>query len=390
MSNKLIRITTIPLSLDKLLTGQFKYMHDHDFDVYLISSWSENLPLIAQRESSKYVAVYMARTIAPLKDIVSLIKLIRQLKKIKPTIVHTHTPKAGLLGMIAAWVTNVPIRLHTVAGLPLMEASGVKRKILCWAEWLTYFCAVKVYPNSKKLSEFIVENKFCRPAKLKVLGNGSSNGIDTSYFKPTPSIIVQATKLKEEFGLNESNFLFVFIGRLVKDKGIQELVEAFLVINKEYPHTRLLLVGPVEHERDPLSDDCRKEIENNDFIITSGYQKDVRPYLLMSQALVFPSYREGFPNVPMQAGCFDLPCIVTDINGCNEIIEPEVNGLIVPVKDSTALQNAMNRLISDGVLYAQLKNNSRRLIVERYDQAHFWSLLLKEYHEQLTKYEIVP
>lgn len=385
----LIRITTIPLSLDKLLTGQLKHMHDNGFDVYMISSSDENLPIIAKRESTNFWAVNMTRTISPIKDLISLIKLIKAFIKLKPAIVHTHTPKAGLLGMLASWVTRVPIRLHTVAGLPLMEATGFKRKVLNFTEWLTCYCAVNVYPNSNNLKKFISENKFCNLDKLKVIGNGSSNGIDTSYFKPDFLIQQKSGELKNEFSITRDNFVFVFVGRLVKDKGIEELIQAFSYINKEFQDTRLLLVGPLEQELDPLSNSCLQEILNNKAILNFGYQQDVRPYLAMSNALVFPSYREGFPNVPMQAGCFDLPCIVTNINGCNEIIENELNGLIIPPKDIVALQKAMEKLITDTILYQKLKSNARRMIVERYEQTYFWSLLLEEYKQQLTTHGIV-
>jgi glycosyltransferase involved in cell wall biosynthesis len=388
MKPTLFRLTTVPLSLDKLLEGQMRFMNTY-FDVTAISSDKEYLERIGKKENIKVYNLEMTRRITPFKDLVAVARLYRFIKKNRPLIIHTHTPKAGLIGIFAAWMARVPIRLHTVAGLPLMEATGFKRKVLNFTERLTYYCANKVYPNSKNLQEFIIASRFCKPSKLKVIGNGSSNGIDTNYFKSNELTLTEANKLKAKLALTEANFVFLFIGRLVKDKGIEELVEAFLIINKQYSHTRLLLVGPFEPERDPLSNKCLSEIENNTFILTSGYQKDVRPYLQISQALVFPSYREGFPNVPMQAGCFNLPCIVSDINGCNEIIEPGVNGLIVPVKDSVALHNAMELIVTDEVLYAQLKHNSRRLIVERYDQVHFWSLLFDEYHEQLAAHEIV-
>ncbi|WP_255547671.1 glycosyltransferase family 4 protein [Mucilaginibacter sp. dw_454] len=363
-------------------------MHEHNFDVHMISSEDEQLPLIAQREASSYTAINMKRTISPLNDVVSLIKLIKAFKRLRPGIVHTHTPKAGLLGMLAARITNVPVRLHTVAGLPLMETSGLKRKILELTEKLTYYCASQVYPNSQNLEKFILKNNFCKPDKLKVIGKGSSNGINTNYFKATADIIEQANRLKEEFLIAEDNFTFIFIGRLVKDKGIEELIRAFSNLNQKYPHIRLLLVGPFEPERDPLSKECLEEIENNPAIINAGFKNDVRPYLQLSSALVFPSYREGFPNVPMQAGCFDLPSIVTNINGCNEIIENEINGLIIPTKSVKVLLNAMERFINDKPLYEMLKGNARKIIVERYEQTHFWSLLLQEYQHQSKQHGI--
>jgi len=382
-------MTTVPLSLDKLLAGQPKYMKEHDFDVYMISSWDERVPLLEKRENSKFITVNMNRAISPLRDIASLFKLIIVLKKLKPQIVHTHTPKAGLLGMLAAWLVKVPVRLHTVAGLPLMETKGFKRKILERVEWLTYRCALKVYPNSKNLQNFIVESKFCRPEKLKVIGNGSSNGIDVNYFKISDQIQQEAEMLKSKFRITEENFVFVFVGRMVKDKGIEELTQAFSELNKIYPHLRLLLVGSMEPELDPLSEACLSLISDNDNIISAGFQNDVRPYLAISHALAFPSYREGFPNVPMQAGCFNLPSIVTDINGCNEIIQDKVNGLIIPVKDTEALKNAMDLIIADEALYLRLKDNARRLIVENYDQKRMWELILAEYQYHLKTKNIV-
>jgi glycosyltransferase involved in cell wall biosynthesis len=176
---------------------------------------------------------------------------------------------------------------------------------------------------------------------------------------------------------------------MVKDKGIEELTQAFSELNKLYPHLRLLLVGPMEPELDPLSDACLSLISNNDNIIPAGFQNDVRPYLAVSNVLAFPSYREGFPNVPMQAGCFNLPSIVTDINGCNEIIHDKVNGLIVPVKDAEALKNAMELIITDQTLYLRLKDHARRLIVENYDQKKMWELILSEYQYHLKIKNIV-
>jgi glycosyltransferase involved in cell wall biosynthesis len=221
---------------------------------------------------------------------------------------------------------------------------------------------------------------------LKVLGNGSSNGINTRFFQSDEDLDKAAGELRRKYGLTEKDFVFVFVGRLVKDKGIEELVEAHSELKKKYPHIKLLLVGPYEPERDPLAPATRAIIEQDETIIKAGFQSDVRPYLMISQALAFPSYREGFPNVPMQAGCFDLPSIVTDINGCNEIIEDGKNGLIIPVKRVPELQTAMEKLLTDRALYLTLQTNARKMIVDRYEQKYLWELLLKEYHDQLKKH----
>jgi glycosyltransferase involved in cell wall biosynthesis len=382
---RLVRITTVPVSLEKLLTGQLKYMGENGFEVFMISSPGNNISELEKRESAKFITVEMTRTISPVKDLFALLKMIGVLYKLKPAIVHTHTPKAGLIGMLAAWFVGVPVRLHTVAGLPLMEATGTKRNVLEYVEWLTYRCATMVYPNSNKLKEFILQNDFAGPAKLKVIGDGGSNGINTEYFKLMPQLVPAAEAIKIEFGISDDDFVFLFIGRLVKDKGIEELITAFSELSTFVKHIKLLLVGPTEPDLDPLSANSISEIETNPQIISVGYQTDVRPYLAVSQALAFPSYREGFPNVPMQAGSFELPCIVTDINGCNEIVVHGANGLIIPPKSAIALKQAMERLVTDKTLYNTLKGNARRMITERYEQKHFWTLLLKEYHKQLSR-----
>ena len=385
---KLIRITTVPLSLKVLLRRQLHFMSSH-FNVLAVSSPGQLLTEVSEQEGVKTAAVEMTRTITPLKDLKALWQLYGVLKREKPAIVHTHTPKAGLLGMLAAKMAGVPIRLHTVAGLPLMETSGKKRKVLEGVEKLTYSCATRVYPNSQNLAQFILQNGFCSNSKLKVLGNGSSNGIDTTFFKTSPAIQEAADRLNKQYNISGEDFVYLFIGRLVKDKGIEELVEAFVELKRKSGRIKLLLVGPYEPELDPLSGSVEKTIEEDKDIICAGFQQDVRPFLQISQPLVFPSYREGFPNVPMQAGCFDLPSVVTNINGCNEIIKHGENGLIIPVKNKAALSEAMEQLLIDKAAYNKMKQNARSMIVARYDQQHFWNLLLTEYQELLKKHHLV-
>lgn len=387
-AHKLIRITTVPVSLSVLLKDQLRYMSNH-FELLAVSSPEKILEQVGIREGVRTAPIAMTRAITPIKDIKALWQLYKLLRKEKPVIVHTHTPKAGLLGMMASRLAGIPIRMHTVAGLPLMENKGVKRKILDFVERLTYSCATGVYPNSKHLADFILENGYCSPKKMKVLGNGSSNGINTLFFEPNEELAKTACELKKKFSLTNKDFVFVFVGRLVKDKGIEELVEAFSALKEKHPDIKLLLVGPYEPERDPLSPETRKVIETDTSIIHAGFQQDIRPYLMISQALAFPSYREGFPNVPMQAGCFNLPSIVTDINGCNEIIEDGKNGLIIPVKNVKALKQAMEMLLTNSTLYLTLQANARQMIVDRYEQKYLWELLLKEYNDQLKAHAFI-
>ena len=380
---KLIRITTVPLSLKVLLKGQLRFMASNGFDVKGVSSEGEELREVHENEGIAVEAITMSRKITPFQDLKSLWEMWNFLRKEKPQIVHTHTPKAGIIGMLAARLAGVPHRLHTVAGLPLMEATGTKRKILNFVEKLTYSSATRVYPNSKGLYDFILQNNFTQSNKLKIIANGSSNGIDTTFFSPDQVTELERVTLREKLNIQPDDFVFVFVGRIVSDKGINELIKAFsqlqAVENNEPAGIKLLLVGGLENDLDPLNPETLAEINQNKDIISVGFQQDVRSFFAIADALIFPSYREGFPNVVMQAGAMGLPSIVSDINGCNEIIVEGENGLIIPSKNVEKLKEKILTLAKDKNLYTKLKGNSRRMIENRYEQSVVWNALLEEY-----------
>ena len=374
----LIRITTVPLSLEKLLSGQLHFMSSF-YNVIAVSSDKERLKRFGKFEKVAVRSLEMTRKITPLRDVFAVLKLYFFLKKTKPFIVHTHTPKAGIVGMLASKLAGIPHRLHTVAGMPLLEQAGFKRMVLNFVEKLTYSCATKVYPNSFKLRDIIIKNEYCPPTKLKVLANGSSNGIDTSYFDSTHFSEDQKSSLKQELGIKSSDFVFIFVGRIVSDKGINELISAFSEIQEYKTDLKLLLVGPYEQELDPLKEETLNQINTNKSIFSVGYQDEVRPYFAISDCLVFPSYREGFPNVVMQAGAMGLPCIVSDINGCNEIIEDTKNGYIIPVRDKEAVKETLIRILDNKEEYSKMQQNAREMIVSRFDQKTMWESILQEY-----------
>ena len=375
---KLIRVTTVPISLSKLLSGQLSNFKEY-FEIIAVSSPGNILNKVESEAKVRTFSLNLTRAITPLKDIISLIKFTFFLIKEKPLIVHSHTPKAGIVSMMAAFLARVPIRMHTVAGLPLTEAKGFKKRVLVFVEKLTYATATNVYPNSFGLKDYILQNKLCSERKLKVIGSGSSNGIDTDYFSVVNMNSDVLKGLKESIGIEKNTFVFCFVGRIVKDKGIHELVSAFNRIDQKEFKSKLLLVGNYEQDLDPIDNEILHKIKANKNIIEAGYQEDVRPYLAISNALVFPSYREGFPNVVLQAGAMNLPAIVSNINGCNEIITHLENGLIVPVKEVTPLYESMILLIKKPSLCNSLSLNSRERIKSKYERAHFWNLLLEEY-----------
>ncbi|WP_299382960.1 glycosyltransferase family 4 protein [uncultured Lacinutrix sp.] len=376
---KLIRITTIPGSLRGLLTGQLAFMSNH-FDVIGISSKGEVLDEVGEREGVRVLPVDMTRTISPLKDLKAVVQLYKILKKEKPLIVHTHTPKAGTIGMLASKLAGVPYRLHTIAGLPLLEATGKKRKILDIVEKITYSCATKIYPNSSGLKSIILQNKYTKESKLKVIGKGSSNGIDTSIFNPELYRSNSKKELKQQLNISEKDFVFVFVGRIVKDKGINELIESFKELSQQFNNIKLLLVGSFDSNLDPLKVENQIELNNNPAIISVGYQKDVRPYFSISNVLTFPSYREGFPNVVLQAGAMNLNSIVTNINGCNEIIQDGYNGFVIPPKNKEQLFNKMKWLIENQEQNELMSANTRKNICDNYERKYIWNEILKEYN----------
>lgn len=384
MNKKLIRITTIPMSLKHLLRGQMAFMSKNGFSVVLVSSDGAELDDVIEAEKCEHHIIPLTRKINPFKDLLCTYRLYKLIRKEMPDIVHTHTPKAGIVGMLASFLARVPIRLHTVAGLPLLEAKGLKRFVLNFVEKLTYKFSTKVYPNSFGLKDIIIKNRFTSEDKLRVIGNGSSNGIDTSYFSPDLFSKEEKRSLKSKLGIEKNDFVFIFVGRIVSDKGINELVEAFNKMCLVEENIKLLLVGPYEDELDPLERNTKLLINDNYKIISVGYQNDVRPYFSISNCLVFPSYREGFPNVVMQAGAMKLPSIVSDINGCNEIIENNINGLVIKVKSVRAIYDAMVNLTSDKSLFNKLRLNCRDKIIIKYERKSYLNLLLNEY-ENLIK-----
>ena len=378
MKTKIIRTSTVAMSLHLLLKGQLKFLSKH-FDVLAVSGYDTDLETVKNREGVPIVSVAMKRSIAPFQDLISLYRLYKLFKKERPTIVHSITPKAGLLSMVAAKYANVPVRIHTFTGLVFPAKKGLFQKILILMDKVLCWHATHIIPEGAGVKQDLLDYKITKKP-LEVIANGNVNGIDTTFFNSNTISEQQQQNLRNELGIDSSDFVFVFIGRLVADKGINELVRAFLSL--EIPNCKLLLVGPYETE-DPLQPETLKAIQQNDSILSVGFQHDVRPYLVISDCLVFPSYREGFPNVVMQAGAMGLPSIVTDINGSNEIIIEGFNGTIVPAKNVTALSNAMIRIKEDETWRNQLQSNARSSIISRYEQELVWESLLIKYKEFL-------
>ena len=408
---KLIRLTTVDISLYNLLVGQLKFLNQY-YEVVGVSADTGVLHDLAKREGIRVINVSMEREIRPFADVKSLWCLMKLFKKERPYILHANTPKGSLLAMIAGKVVGVPHRIYTVTGLRYQGANGMLRFILKTMERLTCLFATKVIPEGNGVLHTLQVDSITKKP-LVVLGNGNINGIDTDYFsvsrteadlmydhrfsrsmEMTEQSAPNRASIRATLGFNLDDFVFVFVGRLVKDKGIIELLHALnrLHVNG-YQQAKLLIVGSFE-SGDTVGEVAENEIKNNPHIVWVGWQNDVRPYLLAADTLVFPSYREGFPNVPLQAGALGLASIVTNINGCNEIIKDSLNGKIIvaPLSDEGRLLTKSGGTVMENALYhamewfinhpddvGRMAHNAREQIVTRYKREHVWQAVLQCY-----------
>ena len=373
---KLIRVTTSDISLFLLLRGQLKFLNNY-YEVVGLSSDTGLLHQVEKREGIRVIELAMRREISIMRDLLCLWHMIKIFKREKPFIVHTNTPKGSLLSMMAALVAKVPHRIYTVTGLRYQGASGVGRFVLMSMERLTCLCANKVIPEGEGVKRTLIADGITRKP-LKVIHNGNINGINTHYFSPEGRQ-TQREETRRRLGIEADEFAFVFIGRIVKDKGMDELAEAMNRLLRMNKKCKLMLVGWFEREQGSITEEHENFFRNNDSVSYVGYKKDVRPYLAAADALVFPSYREGFPRVVLEAGAMGLPSIVTDINGCNEIIVEGENGVIIPPRDKNSLYEAMLHFIDNPDKTTAMAANARRMIQEKYEHQDVVEALLEMY-----------
>ena len=381
---KIIRATTVPISLDTFCRGLLKMLSEK-YEVVALSSPGVEMQTIAEREGVRTIEVPMERHISLMKDMRALWQLILVFRRERPTMVHSMTPKAGLLCMIAAWLTRVPVRVHTFTGLVFPTAKGLQRKLLMWTDRITCRCATYVIPEGEGVKKDLLDYGITQKP-LRVLGFGNVRGVDMHYYNRRPEVMEKTVALRDD-----SFITFLFVGRVVRDKGINELCEAFDRLSKEFPQTRLLLVGWREDDLDPVSDKTQALIDSNPSINYVGevWGDELLAYYAAADCYVLPSYREGFPNTVLEAGAMGLPSIVTDINGSREIIVENENGMIVPPRDADALFVAMRRMVNDDRRRSFMASNARNMVGCRFEQGFVRQCLLDFYdmilHEEETK-----
>jgi len=394
MKTKIIRACTVSMSVgfvEKMLPDLQK-----KYEVVLLSSPGPELDNAEKEYGVCGIRVPMERHISLKHDIISLWQLIKVFRKEKPSMVHSMTPKAGLLCMIAAWITRVPVRVHTFTGLVFPTATGITKRILMLTDSITCACATHVIPEGEGVKADLLNNGITKKP-IKVLGYGSVKGVDLKRFSKENFLNGNGNANVNANGNVNGNvnvngkgvetlkkaFTFLFVGRIVRDKGINELVSAFTKLHDKYTDIRLVLVGPYEDDLDPISEEARQMMKVCTAIEVVGSKSgdDLIACYADADCYVFPSYREGFPNTVLEAGAMGLPCIVTDINGSREIIEEGRNGFVIPTKDEKALYEAMEYMITDEESRKTMASNARKMITNRYDQGFVRQCLMSFYDE---------
>lgn len=382
---KIIRATTVPGSLDTFCKGILRELSEK-YEVIGLSSPGDALDNVAKREGVRTIVVPMERHISLAKDLMALVRLIFVFRKEKPTMVHSMTPKAGLLCMVAGWLTRVPVRVHTFTGLVFPTSTGLKRRILMATDRLTCACATHVIPEGEGVKNDLQNNGITKKP-LRVLGFGNVMGVDMK----------KCTRRKEVLNIantigNGSSFTFLYVGRIVKDKGINELMSAFERLYSETTNVRLWLVGSFEDSLDPISEKAKDTIYNNPEVEYVGpkYGDELLAYYAAADCFVFPSYREGFPNTVLEAGAMELPCIVTDINGSREIIKQGENGVVIPPKDTSALYHAMKNMIANHTAREYMASKARKMVEDRFEQGFVRKCLYDFYDEILAPFSSAP
>lgn len=359
---------------------QPEYMRARGIDLIIITSPGELLDLSADQEGVAAFPVQMHRRISPLHDLLALSRIGLILRSIRPHVVHAHTPKGGLLGMVAAWLCRVPIRIYHIRGLPYLTASGVKRHLLRWSEKVSCRLACQVLCVSNSIRQIAIEDGLCPPDKIKVLASGSGQGVDANgRFNPARFSEQEKQELRSQLGLPPEALVIGFVGRIVRDKGMVELAEAWRRLRERLPLAFLLLVGDYE-DQDPVPQEVHDLFEKDPRVRKVGWiADDVAPYYAVMHLLVLPSYREGFPNTPLEAASMELPVVATDIPGTRDAVENGKTGILVPPYDAEALAEAIRRYLDDPELRRAHGKAGRQRVLQHFRREMLWQALYDEY-----------
>jgi glycosyltransferase involved in cell wall biosynthesis len=381
---RLLLMATVSITVGSFLRPLALHMSAAGFDVHVVSAPGKELDALAGQPRVTVHAVPMERRVSLLRDLISLARLCRVFLRIRPDIVHANTPKAGLLGMVAAFLTGVRVRVLTIHGLPRMTQTGWLRRVLGVTDKITCLLATRILTVSHSLREATIACGLARPERVETLGYGSNAGLDTRRFDPHGSGAGTRHAVRDRYGIPRDALVVGYVGRLVRDKGIRELSEAWSSLRDEFPEARLLLCGAFE-AGDKVPQNIRGELLGDDRVhFTGGFVDDVVPVYSAIDICVLPSYREGLPTVCLEAGLMKVPVVATRIPGCVDAVEDGVTGLLVEPGSQDAIANALRRLIEDHGLRRQMGEAGRTFVSRRFSEETVCGLLLAEYGRLLA------
>ena len=367
-AKRIVFILTTPVSF-VFLRGQINYLRAHGYQVTCVSGPGKEQAM-ASAEGADVIAVPMKREPSPLADLVSLWRLWRVLRRTKPNVVHAGTPKAGLLGTLGATLAGVPSRIYCLMGLRFETLSGWKRWLAIWLEKIACGCANSVLCESASLRKRAIAEGLARPDKFVVAGNGSSNGVDLDHFSASALNLARAEALRNELHIAENEFVIGFVGRLVRDKGIAELLQAFETVRSNVA-SKLVLVGDFE-DGDPIHPQLKRNLLTHDDVHIVPFVHDPAPVYRLIDVLALPTYREGFPNVVLEAQASGVPVVTTDATGAVDSVLHGKTGYVVPVGSAERLAEALIELSRSAEKRREMGDAGRARVEAEFDQKRVW------------------
>jgi glycosyltransferase involved in cell wall biosynthesis len=382
---RIVHITSVPLTFWAFYRGFFRHLIADGHDVLAVSSPDRLLDMVGEREQCRTLPVDIRRDITPFSDILALVRLTSVLRRERPDIVHAHTPKGGFLGMLAAWLAGVPVRIYTVHGIAYVNSTGLRRALLALCERMTCALATRVCVVACWMLDYVVAEGICARAKVCILAGGSACGVDTQgRFNPRNVDKEKARDLRRQVGLPDDALVLGFVGRLVGDKGIAELHAAWTSLREAFPSLHLLLVGPAE-ERDAAPVAVMQSFAADSRVHVCGMVDDTSLYYSLMDVLVLPTRREGLPYAPLEASAMGVAVVATNIAACAEAVIDGETGLLVERGNAGQLVQALSRLLGDASLRQRMGEAGRAHIERSFGQGRVWAEI-----DELYKREHAP